>query len=158
MDQQGNINKVTSVGAAQVAQQQQQQQQAHQQQAVHQTQPQQTVQQVGFSQQVWMEHWMSDLYYIRWLNLQVISGKVNIMLIWTLILCIVMLIWCGVQSLSLSLSSITMEAKVLCVGAWFDIMVSTGRLCNANWHYAMSLMFCIFMVLWSYIFPAKMFF
>ncbi|KAK8387715.1 hypothetical protein O3P69_018305 [Scylla paramamosain] len=45
VDQQGNINKVTSVGAAQVAQQQQQQQQAHQQ-AVHQTQPQQTVQQV----------------------------------------------------------------------------------------------------------------
>lgn len=45
VDQQGNINKVTSVGAAQVAQQQQQQQ-AHQQQTVHQTQPQQTVQQV----------------------------------------------------------------------------------------------------------------
>lgn len=49
VDQQGNINKVTSVGAAQVAQQQQQQQ-AHQQQTVHQTQPQQTVQQVGVSQ------------------------------------------------------------------------------------------------------------
>ncbi|XP_050728566.1 polyhomeotic-proximal chromatin protein-like isoform X4 [Eriocheir sinensis] len=45
VDQQGNINKVTSVGAAQVAQQQQQQQ-SHQQQAVQQTQPQQTVQQV----------------------------------------------------------------------------------------------------------------
>lgn len=44
VDQQGNISKVTSVGAAQVAQQQQQ---SHQQQTVHQTQPQQTVQQVS---------------------------------------------------------------------------------------------------------------
>ncbi|XP_042872515.1 longitudinals lacking protein, isoforms H/M/V-like isoform X3 [Penaeus japonicus] len=48
VDQQGNINKVTSIGAAQVAQQQQQQQpqQQQQQQTVQQTQAQQTVQQV----------------------------------------------------------------------------------------------------------------
>ncbi|XP_042872514.1 mastermind-like protein 2 isoform X2 [Penaeus japonicus] len=48
IDQQGNINKVTSIGAAQVAQQQQQQQpqQQQQQQTVQQTQAQQTVQQV----------------------------------------------------------------------------------------------------------------
>lgn len=45
VDQQGNINKVTGVGAAQVAQQQQQQQ-SHQQQTV-QAQQQQTVQQVS---------------------------------------------------------------------------------------------------------------
>lgn len=50
VDQQGNINKVTSIGAAQVAQQQQQQQpqQQQQQQTVQQTQAQQTVQQVSW--------------------------------------------------------------------------------------------------------------
>ncbi|XP_053631491.1 protein tramtrack, alpha isoform isoform X2 [Cherax quadricarinatus] len=46
VDQQGNINKVTSIGAGQVAQQQPHQQQTVHQQAVQQTQPQQTVQQV----------------------------------------------------------------------------------------------------------------
>ncbi|XP_042224659.1 protein tramtrack, beta isoform-like isoform X2 [Homarus americanus] len=46
VDQQGNINKVTSIGAAQVAQQQPHQQQTVHQQTVQQTQPQQTVQQV----------------------------------------------------------------------------------------------------------------
>ncbi|XP_063605149.1 longitudinals lacking protein, isoforms H/M/V-like isoform X2 [Penaeus indicus] len=53
IDQQGNINKVTSIGAAQVAQQQQQQQpqQQQQQQTVQQTQAQQTVQQ-SFTMQV----------------------------------------------------------------------------------------------------------
>lgn len=55
VDQQGNINKVTSIGAAQVAQQQQQQQpqQQQQQQTVQQTQAQQTVQQVSWSYSHW---------------------------------------------------------------------------------------------------------
>lgn len=56
VDQQGNINKVTSIGAAQVAQQQQQQQpqqQQQQQQTVQQTQAQQTVQQVSW----FYSHW-----------------------------------------------------------------------------------------------------
>lgn len=66
VDQQGNINKVTSIGAAQVAQQQPHQQQTVHHQAVQQTQPQQTVQQVStvFAHLMELYHPSQDMIYI----------------------------------------------------------------------------------------------